>query len=259
MAPAPTAVARTRTALARACTTLTRTRTALTLALSLVLASAGCSELDDFDELTGTPPDAPEPVNPEPVAPDLARPDEPTPVAVLDPPAADEPAPGPTAYPDDPSAPACTGADLDVLITGFDAALGSRYLALEATNTSARACAVQGAPELEFGRLSGTTTPGVTFPALCRGLPPRVVVPAGQMLHVALEWNAMSTSLDPDVAVEMRVRATPDSAQVTLPFDEVPLYDGTTLDQLDVLEGAEVEVGWWQADPNVWMGCPVAP
>jgi hypothetical protein len=233
------------------------------------VASAGCSELGDLDELTGAPPDAPGPVDPEPVDPepvaaepvpaDLASPDEPTRVAVPDPSAVDEPAPVPTVYPDDPSAPACAGADLEVLITGFDAALGSRYLALEATNTSARACAVQGAPELEFGRLSGTTTPGVTFPALCRGLPPRVVVPADQMLHAVLEWKAMSTSLDPDVAVEVRVRPTPDGGWVTLPFDEVPLYDGTTLDQLDVLASAEVEVGWWQADPNVWTGCPVAP
>jgi len=175
-----------------------------------------------------------------------------------EPPIPEQPTPGPTAYPDDQSAPACTEADLDVMIAGYDAAAGTRYLTLEATNTSDRACAVQGAPELGFSRLSGTKTPGVVYPALCRGLPPRVVVPADQKLYAVLEWGAMSTSLDPDVAVAMRVRATPDSSQVTLPFDEVPLYDGTTLDELDVLDGAQVEVGWWQADANVWLGCPAA-
>lgn len=239
-----------------------RRRAAAVLILALVLA--GCSELDDLDELTGAPPDPPEPiapdVRPDDATPDGAEPQDAGPTKRTKLPAAvEQPEPAPTAYPDDPAAPACAGDDLDVQITGFDAAAGSRYLSLEATNASGHPCAVQGAPALEFGRLSGTTTPRVTFPALCRGFPPRVVVPDGQELHAAVEWNAMSTSLDPDVTVEVRVRTTPDGSLIALPLDEVPLYDGRTLDQIDVLDGAEVEVGWWQVDPNVWTGCPVAP
>lgn len=172
--------------------------------------------------------------------------------------AADPATPQPTAYPDDPSAPACTGTDLTVRVTWFDAALGSRFLGLEATNTSGHACAVQGAPVLAFQRLSGTATPGVDSPALCAGAAPRVVVPDGQRVFSGLEWLAMSTANDPDVSVELRVRAVPDGARTVLPFDEVALPDGTTLDQLDVLDGAEVEVAWWQASDHVFDGCPAA-
>jgi len=236
-------------------------RRAIVLVLALALASAGCSELDDLDELTGASPDPPTPPGSEvdPSTPPSTDTDTSTDAdtgAVTQLPNPDaEPPSGPTAYPDDPAAQPCAGTDLDVRIVGFDAALGSRYLALEATNVSGRTCRVEGAPALEFGRLSGTTTPNVTVGSCVEGAPERIAVPAGQAVHAAVSWNAMSTALDPDVTVEVRVQATSGGGTTVLALDKVLGYDGTPLGQLDVLDGAEVGVGWWQVSPQVWERC----
>ena len=48
------------------------------------------------------------------------------------------------------------------------------------------------------------------------------------------------------------VRAVPGAAAVDLPLDEVALGDGTTLDWVDVLDGAEVHVGPWVPDVEGW-------
>jgi hypothetical protein len=243
-----------------------RRRAATVLVLTLVLA--GCSELDDLDELTGAPPDPPESASgavpsdaetklkPEPGPEPDTYPDPPPPAAV---PADPVPTPGPTAYPDDPGAPSCADADLELHLFGFDAALGTRFLSIEATNVSDRPCAVADRPAVRFDRASGTTTPRVTLTELCGGEPPRVVVPPGERVYAGLSWRAMSTALDPDVTVRIRVQAVPDGAEVALPLDEVPLYDGMMLDQIDVLDGAEVRVGWWQVTLHVFEGCLVPP
>ncbi|MEK8227476.1 DUF4232 domain-containing protein [Oerskovia sp. M15] len=52
--------------------------------------------------------------------------------------------------------PACTGPDLDPELAGFDAAAGSRFAIVLATNDSGAPCAVDGRPDLSFLRASGT-------------------------------------------------------------------------------------------------------
>ncbi|WP_431838453.1 DUF4232 domain-containing protein [Cellulomonas sp. Y8] len=156
------------------------------------------------------------------------------------------PAPGdPTSpWPDDPAAPACAGADLDVTLGGFDAALGRRYLLLTATNTSDASCAVQGRPAITFVRASGTPAPDVeTGTPSGTPEPGRYVLPPGERLHAGLTWRGMSTALDPDVTVTLRVTAAPGADPVDVPAGE---------HTLDVLAGAAVEVGAWEPAPEGW-------
>lgn len=158
------------------------------------------------------------------------------------PPASGEPsAPSP---PEDPGARACAGGDLDVRLGGFDAALGRRFLLLTATNTSGASCAVQGRPEIEFRRASGTPVPDVeTGTPSGTPDPARVVVPAGESVHAGLTWRGMSTALDPDVTVALLVTAVPGADAATVPVDG---------DGLDVLAGAAVEIGAWERSPQGW-------
>ena len=147
-------------------------------------------------------------------------------------------------WPDDPAAPACTGADLDVTLGGSDAALGHRYLLLTATNASAAPCAVEGRPEITFVRASGTPVPDVeTGTPTGTPDPARYVVPPGEALHAPLTWLAMSTALDPDVTVTLRVTAAPGAEP-----DEVPVDRGG----LDILAGAAVQIGAWEPAPAGW-------
>ncbi|NLE71166.1 MAG: DUF4232 domain-containing protein [Actinomycetales bacterium] len=245
MPDAPTARRRRRAALAAV----------LALAVGPVLA--GCADLraELDDEAAANRPGGADaagerravagPVRPPVTAPPAA-PEEPAAPPPEEPPAA--PA---TANPDDPAAPPCAGEDLAVRVAGFDVALGSRYLLLEATNSGAAPCAVQGRPDLAFRRASGTRTPNVTFEARAPE-PARVVVTPGTRVRAELRWLGMSTSLDPDVTVLVTVRAVPGAAAVDLPLDEVALGDGTTLDWVDVLDGAEVHVGPWVPDVEGW-------
>ena len=144
-------------------------------------------------------------------------------------------------------------------IGGIDAAAGSRYLLLTATNVSAGPCAVQARPTLSFVRTSGTPTPNVTFVARTTGPvePARIVVPAGGTLGADLRWGAMSTSQDPDATVTVRVQPVPGAAVVELPVSSwVPAasdgYTGPGPSSLDILDGAKVEVSPWQSSMDSW-------
>lgn len=159
-------------------------------------------------------------------------------------PAAAEPAAATgTTWPDDPAAPACAGADLQVTAGEPDAAAGRRFLLLTATNASGRPCAVAAAPAVTFVRASGTPAPDVEV-GTPTGTPEpaRQAVPAGGTVHALLTWHAMSTSQDPDVTVALTVTPAPGTTPVTVPV----------ADPLDVLAGAAVEVQPWQRTVDGW-------
>jgi len=157
----------------------------------------------------------------------------------------DAAAPGAAGAADAAGVPACAGAELRVEVLGNDAAAGTRFLFLRATHTGAAPCVVQGVPALAFARQSGTTTPDVTqLPDLVApDVPPVVVLAPGEAVEAQVRWAAMSTSQDPDVAVAVSVR----------PVAGGPAVDLVLPRSLDVLAGATVKVGPWQA-PFVEVG-----
>lgn len=158
-----------------------------------------------------------------------------------------DPAAGPpagTGGPDPSGAPAC--AALEVAVAGFDAALGSRYLLLRATNATPDPCVVEGRPEVGFLRASGTLAPDVeTGTPTGTPAPEALVVAPGGTVSAQLRWGAMSTSQDPDVTVALLVTPVPGGAAVRLDAPE---------GGIDVLAGAAVEVGAWQRAVEGWGG-----
>lgn len=215
------------------------TRRAAALALAL-LALAACAAPSP------KPARAEAAAKPVPSAPD---------VAPSDPPAEDPPAPAPGPVPA--SAPTCAEADLALAVAGFDVALGSRYLLLAATNASDQPCSVGGRPDLTFVRMSGTMTPGVTLVPRTTGGPDggAVVLVPGDTAYSELRWSAMSTTQDPDESVAVRVRAVPGARGVEVLIDPPPDADGGVElppRSIDVLAGAEVEVGPWRAEVEGW-------
>ncbi|MBX9246297.1 DUF4232 domain-containing protein [Actinotalea ferrariae] len=190
---------------------------------------------------------------PRPTAPDLgpvATPELPAPAE------APATAPPPVAeLPSDAALP-CTDEDVTVAVVGSDAALGSRYLLLGATNTSAVGCVLDGRPALAFVRESGTPTPDVELVprATTDPKPGPVVVPPGGTAYSELRWGAMSTALDPDETVRIRVRPMRGMLRTEIPV--LPVRSdpgaGSPPSSLDILAGAEVEVGPWRAPPEGW-------
>lgn len=143
-----------------------------------------------------------------------------------------------------PGAPGC--AALEVAVAGFDAALGSRYLLLRATNATPDPCVVEGRPEVGFLRASGTLVPDVeTGTPTGTPAPEALVVGPGGTVSAQLRWGAMSTSQDPDVTVALLVTPVPGAAAVRLDAPE---------GGIDVLAGAAVEVGAWQRAVEGWGG-----
>ncbi len=137
--------------------------------------------------------------------------------------------------------PPCAGTDLALRVTGFDAALGRRYLTVVAQNGSDAPCALEGRPGITFVRASGTPVPDVeTGTPTGTPAPQRVVLQPGSAARSDLTWRGMSTALDPDVTVELRVVPQPGTegtAGTPLPVDGPGL---------DILAGAAVEIGAWQ-------------
>ncbi|WP_448630574.1 DUF4232 domain-containing protein [Cellulomonas soli] len=133
------------------------------------------------------------------------------PLPASDPTLADASAAG-DRWPDDPGVRTCTAADLDVRVVGSDAAAGSRFLLLRATNVAADPCALSGRPEITFVRLSGTPVPDVET-GTPSGSPAAVrqVLPAGASVRCELRWGAMSTTQDTDVTVSLLVAGEPGS------------------------------------------------
>lgn len=157
-------------------------------------------------------------------------------------------------WPADADAPDCTGSDLELTLGTPDAALGSRYLGVEARNISAAPCAVDGVPDVVFRDADGEEQAGVRFVAAAPGVVPgRVVVPPGENLLATLEWDAMSTANDPDVTTALDVTPVPGADPVRL-VPEIPAGAGTSAGPttLDVLDGAEVQIGPWAQGADGW-------
>lgn len=137
--------------------------------------------------------------------------------------------------------PACTGPDLTPELVGFDAAMGSRFAILRATNGSGAPCAVDGRPELSFLRASGTEPEVTLEPYLDGGSSARLVVLPGQAVESLVRWGAMSTANDPDVTTSFLVKTVTGADAVRLPVTSHMGGEGG----VDVLDGATVEVGSW--------------
>ncbi len=147
---------------------------------------------------------------------------------------------------------ACTGDELELALTGFDVALGSRFLRVTATSAASTPCRLQGMPDLAAMRTSGTLVPSLTLePARSRPAEPAaVVLQPGQAATSELRWGAMSTSQDPDTTVALLVTAVPDGPQVTLPVAQAVPDDPPGTASVDILHGATVRVGDWAPSPS---------
>lgn len=135
----------------------------------------------------------------------------------------------------------CTGKDLAPGLVGFDAATGSRFAILVATNTSGAPCAVDGRPDLGFLRTSGTPAEITLEPYLDGGSSVRVVVAPGARVEALIRWGAMSTTNDPDVTTSFLVKTVVGADAVRLPVTVHPGGQGG----VDILDGGTVEVGSW--------------
>ncbi|WP_156759612.1 DUF4232 domain-containing protein [Microbacterium karelineae] len=97
-----------------------------------------------------------------------------------------------TAAPDFPGR--CAEDDVEVVILGVDAATGSRFLALEARNTSDMACELQGAPDLAFTDDAGDEILPVIVTSERVGSGPApdapVTVAPGEAVRADLSWRA---------------------------------------------------------------------
>ncbi|WP_162453736.1 DUF4232 domain-containing protein [Phytoactinopolyspora mesophila] len=153
------------------------------------------------------------------------------------------------AWPDDPSAPACTSAHLDVRYGGSDAATGARYAALRASNVSDGPCAIEGAPGIRFGNADGVAQKDITIEPYSPGvIPARLVVPPGEQILAPLKWRAMSTANDPDVTTTIDVTAVPDAEPVSLDVTE----HESSATGLDILDGGDVRLGPWVQALEGW-------
>ncbi|RXR27054.1 DUF4232 domain-containing protein [Oerskovia turbata] len=137
--------------------------------------------------------------------------------------------------------PACTGPDLTPELVGFDAAAGSRFAILRATNHSGAPCAVDGRPALSFLRASGTEPEVTLEPYLDGGSTARVVVLPGRTVESLVRWGAMSTADDPDLTTSLLVKTVIGADAVRLPVTSHRGGEGG----VDILDGATVEVGAW--------------
>ncbi|MFI2753684.1 DUF4232 domain-containing protein [Cellulomonas sp. P22] len=153
----------------------------------------------------------------------------------------------------------CTGDELAVEIRGIDAALGSRFMLLAATNITDRECVVEARPTLAFRRASGTMTPNVTLVPRSIGptVPERVSLIPGDTVLAEVKWGAMSTSLDSDQTVVVLVSPVPGAESFELPVAswspaKADDMGGVGPTELDILDGATVEVGPWQSGNEGW-------
>lgn len=147
----------------------------------------------------------------------------------------------------DPDASYCTTEAVRFTLSAPDAALGSRYLSVFATNVSNQPCAVQGLAAIEFFNGLGESQEDVTIIATPTISPELVLIPAGETAMSTMKWAAMSTANDPDETESLEVSLFPGLEPVKL----IPRIDGQDT-TLDVLDGAEVEVSPWVQALEGW-------
>ncbi|TDC52642.1 DUF4232 domain-containing protein [Jiangella ureilytica] len=154
----------------------------------------------------------------------------------------------PAQRPADPAAPDCDPASLRLELTGTDAALGSRYLFLGATNTGAAPCALRGRPELTFRTLAEEPLAVAVTPSTTPPDPPRLVVPPGARAVAMLDWNAMPTANDPNLTYEVLLAAGDGAPATELPLTSLVIDGAGPQTSLDIVDGGEVAVTAWQPD-----------
>ncbi|KUM31225.1 hypothetical protein AQ436_17135 [Arthrobacter sp. EpRS66] len=152
-----------------------------------------------------------------------------------------------SAWPKDQSAPLCEAENLELTLGPPDAASGSRYMSVFAKNISSSSCAVESYPHIDFLNGDGEAQPDVNLQPEPSIALERIVIPVGKTALSTLDWNAMSTSLDPDETVALSIAATKGMKKVKL----VPEYEGQKA-TLDILDGAEVTQSPWVQARNGW-------
>ncbi|WP_417366956.1 DUF4232 domain-containing protein [Glutamicibacter arilaitensis] len=151
------------------------------------------------------------------------------------------------AWPKDRAASMCAADDLQILLGAPEAATGSRYMSVYAKNTSTHACALESYPQIDFLNEASEPQQDVQLQPEPGIMLERVLIPAGQAVLSTLEWNAMSTSLDPDQTVALRISAAKAMASETL----TPEYDGQPV-SLDILDGAKIAQSPWVQARDGW-------
>ncbi|RIQ14346.1 DUF4232 domain-containing protein [Jiangella rhizosphaerae] len=147
----------------------------------------------------------------------------------------------------DPDAPDCDPAALRLELTGTDAALGSRYLFLGATNTGPAPCTLRAHPSLSFRTLTEQPLAVAVTPSAPAG-PAPVVVPPGGRAVAMLDWNAMPTAGNPDLTYEVLLATGPGGPATELPLTSLVVEGSGTHASLDIVDGGEVTVTEWRPD-----------
>ncbi|WP_053202276.1 DUF4232 domain-containing protein [Jiangella muralis] len=143
------------------------------------------------------------------------------------------------------AAPACDPAVLRLELTGADAALGSRFLFLAATNTGPAPCTLASHPSLGFRTLTEQPLAVTVVPSAAA--PPVVVAPGGRAVAM-LDWNAMPTAGNPDLTYEVLLAAGPGAPVTELPLTSLYLPAIPPQTTLDIVDGGEVAVTEWRPD-----------
>ncbi|WP_404285339.1 DUF4232 domain-containing protein [Glutamicibacter arilaitensis] len=154
---------------------------------------------------------------------------------------------GVAAWPRDPDANYCTADDVRFTLSTPDAALGSRYLSIYATNVSDQHCALQGLATIDFYNKDGVTQQDVTISADPGISPDIVVIPVGETAISTMKWGAMSTTNDPDETEFLEISLLPGLEPVKL----TPKIDGADT-SLDILDEAEIRISPWVQALEGW-------
>lgn len=132
----------------------------------------------------------------------------------------------------------CAQDDVAVSIAGFDAATGSRYLAIETRNTSSAPCDLNGLPDVAFASEDGN--------AIYPSITPREVTPTGEAIPNA------SVTLEPGstARADLVWRApTGRPSEITIlmaPWAGAERVAET--ETLDIVNGAEMALTRWYED-----------
>ncbi|MGY1807765.1 DUF4232 domain-containing protein [Blastococcus sp. SYSU D00669] len=174
---------------------------------------------------------------PEPVVAADPAPAAPTTQPPVPPPTSAAPVPATTAPPPVEAEVPCGPADLRFSVTGWDAAMGARAAAVEATNTGTRPCWVEGVPVVTLLQGGRPLTLVVEQGQSADGSPPvvqRVGIAPGGHAYALLDWRTYAGWADAETPQSVTVALAPgapaaDAAVVggpgPAPFD---LADGGT-------------------------------
>lgn len=146
----------------------------------------------------------------------------------------------------------CAAGDLEVVVTGWSAAMGDTAAALEATNTGTRPCALRGRPRVSLYQGGEDLELTVdTLPA-SRGIgggktQKSIGLPPGARAQATLFWQGYGRAAD---------TSTPQQAEITIgdsgpvPAEFLAGVGGHgTEAPFDLVHGAHIEVSGWSPGP----------